>query len=92
MKEKVSPQVKERRSKALIELGNEKKETFIQENLGRKETVIFESKLKDGQMHGFTSNYIKVSAPYDKNLIAALSAVTLDEVVDNMLVKASIVQ
>ncbi|HOT14254.1 MAG TPA: tRNA (N(6)-L-threonylcarbamoyladenosine(37)-C(2))-methylthiotransferase MtaB [Bacteroidales bacterium] len=91
MKGKLSPQVKERRSKALIELGNVKKEAFIQENIGRKETVIFESKLKDGQMHGFTSNYIKVSAPYDKKLIAALSAVTLDEVLDNMLVKASIV-
>ena len=57
---------RERRSKQLHEISARKTETFYKEHEGYQALVLWESAKKDGQMFGFTENYIKVSCPYDK--------------------------
>ncbi len=61
---------RERRSKLLHAVSQMKTEAFYQAHRGEEAVVLWESSQKtvDGQrlMYGFTENYIKVSAPYDK--------------------------
>lgn len=66
---KVSPADKEQRSKRLIELSEQKRQAFYMEHAGRKSEVLFESAQSKGKMFGFTPNYIKVEARYDKALV-----------------------
>jgi threonylcarbamoyladenosine tRNA methylthiotransferase MtaB len=85
---KISPLVKEERCSQLVSLSEQKRKKFYETNIGRKEKVIFESRIKGNLMHGFTSNYIKVEAPYNKNLIGNVTQVEITEVSndDNCLV------
>ncbi len=61
---------RERRSKLLHAVSQMKIEAFYHAHRGEEAVVLWESSQKtvDGQrlMYGFTENYIKVSAPYDK--------------------------
>ena len=45
--------------------------------------MLFEGPAKGGMMSGFTANYIKVLAPYDRKLINTIVRVKLDSVEDN---------
>ncbi|MCX7986613.1 MAG: tRNA (N(6)-L-threonylcarbamoyladenosine(37)-C(2))-methylthiotransferase MtaB [Bacteroidales bacterium] len=90
MKGKVNPKIKERRSKLLIELSNEKRKKFYRLNTGRKEKVIFEARIRQHHMYGFTTNYIKVEAPYDSRLIGNISLVEIGEMSDNESCKVKI--
>lgn len=79
MQNKVEPRVKEMRSKILLDLSREKRKNFYQRNAGRTENVIFEARIRQNQMYGFTSNYIKVEAPYRQDLIGKISRVEIGE-------------
>ena len=68
MKEKVSHAQKEERSKRLISLSKQKSDLFYQKNIHRNETVIFESRIKNNRMMGFTSNYVIAEAPVSTDL------------------------
>ena len=61
----VSKATRARRSKMLHILSEKKRRQFYQQNLGSDRTVLFEHDVEDGMMHGFTENYIRVSAKYD---------------------------
>ncbi len=63
-------------------LSEKKKRAFYEANRGRTATVIFENDIVDGRMHGFTENYIRVSAPYDPLMIYEKQPVVLCEVTD----------
>lgn len=65
------------RSKMLHILSDKKRRMFYEVNLGKSFTVLFENDVEDGMMHGFTENYIRVSAKYDPMLINELRHVTL---------------
>jgi threonylcarbamoyladenosine tRNA methylthiotransferase MtaB len=75
------------RSKMLRILSEKKKRKFYEENLGKTYTVLFEEDIENGQMHGFTENYIRVSAKYDPILINELKTVTLSEINEKGVVK-----
>jgi threonylcarbamoyladenosine tRNA methylthiotransferase MtaB len=77
MKEMVKSIEKTKRSKQLIELSEIKRQQFYKLNTGRIEKVIFESRNIEGKMFGFTSNYIKVEAPFCKELIGKVVDVKL---------------
>ncbi len=83
MSNKIPPSIKEKRSKMLIKLSIEKRKNFYIQNLGREEKVIFEARIKQNQMYGFTTNYIKVEAPFDKAMIGKISKVKLIELKGN---------
>ena len=77
MDEVVPMKTRNKRSKMLRILSEKKKRAFYEENLGKTYTVLFEGDVEDGKMHGFTENYIRVSAKYDPLLINELKNVTL---------------
>ncbi|MFN8407542.1 MAG: tRNA (N(6)-L-threonylcarbamoyladenosine(37)-C(2))-methylthiotransferase MtaB [Sphingobacteriaceae bacterium] len=53
------------RSKMLHILSEKKRRAFYQSQISQTAEILFEGDLKDGYMHGFSRNYIKVKAPYD---------------------------
>ena len=67
---------RQRRSKILHQVSEEKTRAFYAQHAGKKAIVLWESKREGDQMAGFTDNYIKVYAPYQKNKVN-----TFDEVV-----------
>lgn len=65
------------RSKMLHILSDKKRRAFYEQNLGRTFQVLFENDVEDGKIHGFTDNYVRVSAQYDPLLINELKKVRL---------------
>lgn len=57
------------RSKMLHILSDKKRRAFYEEQLGKEEEVLFEGDVKNGYMHGFSRNYVKVRHPYDPLLV-----------------------
>lgn len=81
--------VRQQRSKMLRTLSEKKRRKFYEENLSATATVLFEEDVEEGQMHGFTENYVRVSAPYDPLLINELQVVQLEEITENGCVMVS---
>ena len=65
----VPKQERQRRSKILHEVSEEKIRTFYAQHADRESVVLWESKREGEQMAGFTDNYIKVYCPYDKSKV-----------------------
>ena len=65
------------RSKMLHILSDKKRRAFYQSQLGKTDEVLFEGDNKEGMMHGFTRNYVKVKAKFDPVLVNELKQVTL---------------
>ncbi len=68
--------VRRERSTMLRTLSEKKRRQFYEENVGRTATVLFEEAEGD-RMHGFTENYVRVSARYDPLLVNELKNVRL---------------
>jgi len=68
------------RNSMLRILSEKKKNQFYSEHLNTERTVLFEADHKDGMMHGFTDNYIKVLCKYDPLLINELKVITLSKI------------
>lgn len=66
---KVAPAETERRSKILHELGEAKRKLFYGSFAGSRADVLFEAYNKKGKMYGFTGNYIRAEADFNKSLI-----------------------
>ncbi|TKB97823.1 tRNA (N(6)-L-threonylcarbamoyladenosine(37)-C(2))-methylthiotransferase MtaB [Pedobacter cryophilus] len=67
------------RSKMLHILSDKKRRAFYETQLGKNALVLFEADHKEGFMHGFTSNYVKVKVKYDPVLVNELKTVKLTE-------------
>ncbi|MEB0261370.1 MULTISPECIES: tRNA (N(6)-L-threonylcarbamoyladenosine(37)-C(2))-methylthiotransferase MtaB [unclassified Mucilaginibacter] len=65
------------RSKMLHILSDKKRRAFYESQIGKTYEVLFEADLKDGIMHGFTRNYVKVKTKYDPILVNELRTVQL---------------
>ncbi|TZF83976.1 tRNA (N(6)-L-threonylcarbamoyladenosine(37)-C(2))-methylthiotransferase MtaB [Pedobacter sp. BS3] len=65
------------RSRMLHILSDKKRRAFYQTQLGKTTEVLFEADNKDGQMHGFTPNYVKIQAKYDPLAVNELRNVKL---------------
>ncbi len=78
LKNVVPVAVRKKRNKMLRILSAKKLRSFYEAHLGETRTVLFEADHKEGFMHGFTDNYIKVKTPYNPALINQLREVTLD--------------
>jgi len=77
MPNSVSGKERNERSRMLHFLSEKKRRAFYESNLGKELTVLFENDIEDGLMHGFTENYVRVSAKYDPLLIHELKKVQL---------------
>lgn len=77
LKNSVPITVRKKRNKMLRILSAKKLRHFYEQHLGETRSVLFEMDNKDGFMHGFTDNYIKVKTPYDASLMRQMRQVTL---------------
>lgn len=68
---------RQRRSKILHEVSEDKTKDFYAQHAGRKSIVLWESKKEGDQMSGFTDNYIKVYGPYKKEKINTFEEIVL---------------
>lgn len=68
---------RQRRSKILHEVSEEKTKAFYAQHIGRQSIVLWESKKEGDQMSGFTENYIKVYGPYKKEKINTFEEIVL---------------
>jgi len=80
MLEVVPKKERTRRSKMLRILSEKKKRAFYESQLGTTHQVLFEDDVEDGMMHGFTENYVRVSAQYDPLLINECKTVMLSAI------------
>ena len=83
MDEVVPKKERTRRSKMLRILSEKKKHAFYDSQIGSTHEVLFEADVEDGKMHGFTENYVRVSAKYDPLLINELKVVQLQQINEN---------
>ena len=82
----VPDEVRAKRSNMLRGLSAKKRNAFYESQLGKEKTVLFESDNKQGYIHGFTENYVKVKAPWDPALVNTLHKVKLTKIdVDGMV-------
>ncbi|MBD1392215.1 tRNA (N(6)-L-threonylcarbamoyladenosine(37)-C(2))-methylthiotransferase MtaB [Mucilaginibacter glaciei] len=65
------------RNKMLHTLSEKKRRAFYETQLGKADQVLFERDIKEGFMHGFTRNYVKVKAKYDPVLVNEIRQVNL---------------
>lgn len=77
-KDQVQDSVKTHRVQMLEELCARLHEEFIKANKGVEEKVLFESTDKNGMMAGYTGNYIRISRPYNPEMIGKISSVVLE--------------
>ena len=71
---------RKKRNQMLRILSEKKLRHFYEQNIGKEFNVLFESENKDGMIHGFTENYIKVKTSFDSSLINQLVPVKISEV------------
>ena len=77
IREVVPVEVRKERSKELHEISEKKTKEFYKKFLGTEAKVLFEKAEQDGEMFGFTENYLRVSVPYDEKLINSIRDVRL---------------
>lgn len=65
------------RSKMLHILSDKKRRAFYESQIGSVGEVLFEDDQKNGFMHGFTKNYVKVKAKYDPVMVNEIKTVKL---------------
>ncbi|CAL2082015.1 tRNA (N(6)-L-threonylcarbamoyladenosine(37)-C(2))-methylthiotransferase MtaB [Tenacibaculum sp. 190524A05c] len=87
----VPKNVRSKRSKMLRGLSVKKRRAFYESQLGNTLTVLFESENKEGYIHGFTENYVKVKTPWNPELVNTLHKVTLTKIDDDGLVRFNFV-
>jgi threonylcarbamoyladenosine tRNA methylthiotransferase MtaB len=80
MKDSVPGSLRADRSKMLHILSEKKRRAFYETQVGISTEVLFEADQKNGFMHGFSRNYVKVKAPYDPLLINEIKTVNLENI------------
>ncbi|GHC52898.1 tRNA (N(6)-L-threonylcarbamoyladenosine(37)-C(2))-methylthiotransferase MtaB [Ulvibacter litoralis] len=88
----VAANVRRKRSKMLRGLSVKKRRAFYESQLGSERTVLFESENKQGYIHGFTENYVKVKTPWNPALVNTLQTVSLTEIDEDGLVRFAFVE
>ncbi|MCK0145442.1 tRNA (N(6)-L-threonylcarbamoyladenosine(37)-C(2))-methylthiotransferase MtaB [Arenibacter sp. F26102] len=83
----VPKKVRNKRSKMLRGLSVKKRRAFYETQLGSKRTVLYEAENKEGYIHGFTENYVKVKAPWNPSMVNTLQEVNLTEIDDDGMVR-----
>ena len=77
MPDQVRDSLKTERVARLEALCEQLHQEFVQANKGLKETVLWESSVKNGVMGGYTGNYIRVERPFDPARVNQLEEIVL---------------
>ncbi len=81
----ISPEIKEARSKAVIEITDKTQREFLESHIGRTMEVLFETKAGDGLYEGKTANYMTVHAICDHDICGEFHNVLLENVKNKII-------
>lgn len=87
----VPAKVRSKRSKMLRGLSVKKRRAFYESQIGSTRTVLFEGENKEGYIHGFTENYVKVKTPWNPELVNTLHEIKLTKIDDDGIVRMEFV-
>ena len=88
----VPKNVRSKRSKMLRGLSVKKRRAFYESQLGTERTVLFEGENKEGYIHGFTENYVKVKTPWNPELVNTLHEIKLTGIDEDGLVRFNFIK
>ena len=88
----VPKSIRSKRSKMLRGLSVKKRRAFYESQLNTQRTVLFEGENKEGYIHGFTENYVKVKTPWNPGLVNTLHKIELSEIDEDGLVRFEFVE
>ncbi len=83
----VPKNVRAKRSKMLRGLSVKKRRAFYESQIDNTLTVLFESENKEGYIHGFTENYVKVKTPWNPELVNTLHTIKLTKIDEDGIVR-----
>lgn len=84
MKNQISSEIKEMRSRKLLELSSENEKWYLKQYIGKNVDVLFEE--KEGEfLKGHTSNYVMVKSKADEKLINGIVSVSVKDFGDDYL-------
>jgi threonylcarbamoyladenosine tRNA methylthiotransferase MtaB len=84
--------VRKKRSKMLRGLSVKKRRSFYQSQLGKVKKVLFEAENKQGYIHGFTENYVKIRVPWNPEWVNTIHSVKLLEIDESGWVRIDFVE
>jgi len=76
----VPKHIRNKRSKVLRALSVKKRHQFYESQLGKEVSVLFENENKKGYIQGFSTNYMKVRAPWNPEWVNTTKKVRLTEI------------
>ncbi len=76
----VPKHIRNKRSKVLRALSAKKRHQFYESQLGKEVSVLFENENKKGYIQGFSTNYVKVRAPWNPRWVNTTKKVRLTEI------------
>ena len=85
MENQVSPEVKDKRSKEIIKISQEKQKEFEEKHLGNEVEILIESIQKDGFFMGHTKNYLPVYVKSCDNIKDKIIKVKITDYKNGML-------
>ena len=85
MENQVSPEVKDKRSKEIIKISQEKQKAFEEKHLGNEVEILIESIQKDGFFMGHTKNYLPVYVKSCDNIKDKIIKVKITDYKNGML-------
>jgi threonylcarbamoyladenosine tRNA methylthiotransferase MtaB len=83
----VPQKVRNKRSKMLRGLSAKKRRAFYESQLNNELNVLFEGENKEGFIHGFTENYVKVKTPWNPSLVNTIHTIKLTKIDEDGLVR-----
>ena len=92
MPNKVPSYISTQRVARLEELSDVLHYDFCAQGVGKEMDVLFESTMRGGMMYGYTGNYIRVKAPYRRDLINRVCRVKLSSIGEDCDVVAEILE
>ena len=92
MPNKVPSYISTQRVARLEELSDALHYEFCAQGVGKEMDVLFESTMRGGMMYGYTGNYIRVKAPYRRDLINRICRVKLSSIGEDCDVMAEILE
>ena len=87
MQDAVPLKTRNDRTTQLRSLSEKKKRAFYESQLGQTRMVLFESEVRNGNMQGYTDNYVRVISPYDPLMIDTLVPFKLQQIDTDFLMQ-----
>jgi len=89
MQDTVPLKLRNDRTTQLRSLSEKKKRAFYESQIGKTRPVLFESEVRDGNMQGYTDNYVRVVSEYDPLLIDTLVPFQLQQIDADFLMRGT---